>query len=72
MFIGTDVCKAKRLQFNGGYNCSGSMDSVTCSLWCPSGIEFEFPPASGYTCTYAEGVFKPQPIPQCVYGKNLF
>ncbi|KAF5285691.1 hypothetical protein FQR65_LT13076 [Abscondita terminalis] len=65
------VCKAQKLNFNGGYNCSGNGDIFQCSLMCPEGIEFEFPPANAYVCSYAEGKFLPEPIPQCVFEDNM-
>lgn len=71
MFEGTDACNAKKLTFNGGYNCSGTRESFSCSVFCPQGISFEFPPAPLYTCSYDVGVFEPLPIPQCVYGEKL-
>lgn len=70
-FSGTDACSARKLGFNGGYNCSGSFDSFSCSLSCPEGVPFEFTPAPVYTCTYDVGIFQPLPIPQCVYGQNM-
>ncbi|XP_071447163.1 hemocytin-like [Hetaerina americana] len=63
-----DACSAQKLLFNGAYNCTASGISFSCSLSCPVGIEFEFPPASIYTCSYETGEFSPAPIPQCKYG----
>ncbi|XP_030749920.1 hemocytin [Sitophilus oryzae] len=65
-----DVCSVKKLQFNGGYNCSGDMTSFGCSLSCPEGIAFQFEPEPVYTCLYSTGEFQPSPIPQCVYPSN--
>lgn len=57
--------------FNGGFFCSSVDDSYSCTLNCPAGIEFEFPPATAYICSYDTGVFYPQPIPQCKYSENM-
>lgn len=67
-----EVCApAKKLQFNGGYNCSGTQDSMSCSVYCPPGIKFDYSPASVYTCEYASGKYMPDKVPQCVFGKIL-
>lgn len=71
IFTAVDACSADKIGFNGGYNCSGDGESFSCALECPGGIEFEFPPASVYTCQYSEGTFEPQPIPQCVFASNM-
>ncbi|XP_025836285.1 hemocytin [Agrilus planipennis] len=63
-----DACTSTKLQFNGGYNCSITGEFFSCVLSCPEGVDFEFPPASIYTCSYDTGTFVPFPIPQCVYG----
>ncbi|XP_066254573.1 hemocytin [Euwallacea similis] len=65
------ACSAKQLQFNGGYNCSGDMDSFSCSISCPEGISFQFPPEPKYTCFYSQGQFLPSPQPQCVFPGNF-
>ncbi|XP_046389468.1 hemocytin isoform X2 [Ischnura elegans] len=65
-------CNAQKLQFNGAYNCTGSGMSFSCSISCPVGIEFEFPPAAIYTCSYETGLFSPSPIPQCKLGAGRF
>ncbi|XP_017781781.1 PREDICTED: hemocytin [Nicrophorus vespilloides] len=67
----SSACSARKLQFNGPYNCTGNLDSFSCSISCPEGIQFEFFPESLYTCTYDTGVFLPSPVPQCVYPKNV-
>ncbi|XP_066594945.1 hemocytin-like [Prorops nasuta] len=67
----SEVCNSIKLGFNGGYQCTSIGDTYSCSLNCPIGIEFDFPPAKAYTCTYDKGVFEPQPIPLCVYGSNV-
>lgn len=57
--------------FNGGFFCSNIDDTYSCTINCPTGVEFEFPPASVYICNYETGVFMPQPIPQCNYSENM-
>ena len=59
------------MHFNGGYNCSGGGDSISCSLSCPSGVSFNTPPAKLYTCYYKDAKFLPQPIPQCVFEDGV-
>lgn len=44
---------------------------MSCTLSCPAEIDFEFPPATAYTCDFATGKFTPAKVPKCVYGKNL-
>lgn len=66
-----DTCDAEKLRFNGGYYCNGDSETYSCTLNCPAGVEFEFPPATAYTCTYDKGVFEPQPIPQCKVDNNV-
>jgi len=43
----------------------------SCTLKCPAGVEFEFPPVKNYVCTYDKGIFEPQPIPQCKVNDNI-
>lgn len=59
------------MKFNGGYNCSGSGDEISCSLYCPPGITFNKAPASKYTCQYKVAKFLPAPIPECVFGDGV-
>ncbi|XP_071561739.1 hemocytin [Temnothorax nylanderi] len=66
-----DVCDAEKLHFNGGYHCRDSGDTYSCTLYCPPGIEFEFPASSVYICTYDKGIFEPQPVPQCKVENNI-
>ncbi|XP_046603352.1 hemocytin isoform X1 [Neodiprion virginianus] len=66
-----NACNIGKLGFNGGYNCSGDALHFSCTLNCPDGIEFESSPAAVYTCLYSEGIYKPQPIPQCKYANNM-
>ncbi|KAI5641725.1 von willebrand factor type D domain-containing protein [Phthorimaea operculella] len=68
----TSVCDVRKLSFNGGYKCFGDGDSFSCTLNCPAGVAFSSPPADLYTCTYATGIFQPQPIPHCVYTGVAF
>ena len=70
-FADASVCTPAKLNFNGGYNCSGSLSSLNCVLYCPQGIEFSSEPAPIYTCPYETGVFQPQPIPQCQISSNM-
>ncbi|XP_031828807.2 hemolectin [Nomia melanderi] len=66
-----DACNGEKIGFNGGFHCSSNGDDYSCILNCPDGIEFEFPPAAEYKCSYETGVFEPQPIPQCKYSENM-
>ncbi|KAG8236359.1 hypothetical protein J437_LFUL016579, partial [Ladona fulva] len=50
-----DSCSPQKLGFNGGYNCTSSGTSYSCTLSCPAGIEFESPPVPFYSCDYASG-----------------
>lgn len=70
-YAAADACNGKRMGFNGGFYCSSDGESYSCTLNCPAGVEFEFPPAAAYTCSYETGVFVPQPIPQCKYSENM-
>lgn len=65
-----DRCSIKNTNFNGGFRCSGSASEMSCTLNCPDGIDFEFPPATAYVCKFKTGKFTPERIPQCVYGKE--
>ncbi|XP_026826604.1 hemocytin isoform X2 [Ooceraea biroi] len=66
-----NACDAEKLRFNGGYHCTSVGDTYSCTLKCPVGVEFEFPPAESYVCTYDRGTFEPQPIPQCKVDDNI-
>uniref|UniRef100_A0A7G3AKI1 Putative hemolectin isoform b n=1 Tax=Lutzomyia longipalpis TaxID=7200 RepID=A0A7G3AKI1_LUTLO len=66
-----DNCAPKKMKFNGGYNCSGTGDTISCTLYCPQGVNFDFQPAPVYTCSYAKGVFSPETVPKCVFGDNM-
>lgn len=66
-----DVCNARRLNHNGGYNCSGDTEGFSCSVYCPDGVQFEYPPSPLYRCLYETGVFIPRPVPRCLYGTNI-
>ncbi|CAK9818181.1 SSPO [Anthophora quadrimaculata] len=65
-----DTCNGEKMGFNGGFFCTSADNTYTCTLNCPAGVEFEFPPASEYICNYATGIFLPQPVPQCKYSEN--
>ena len=62
-------CSIKKTGINGGYKCSGSLSEMSCTIWCPDGIDFEFPPSPAYTCKYETGLFTPSRIPKCVFGQ---
>ncbi|XP_059615285.1 hemocytin [Phlebotomus argentipes] len=64
-------CAPKKLKFNGGYNCSGTGDTITCTLYCPQGVEFDQQPAPQYTCSYASGVFSPSFVPKCIFSSDM-
>ncbi|KAG5675394.1 hypothetical protein PVAND_005302 [Polypedilum vanderplanki] len=64
-------CLPKKLNFNGAYNCTSTGDFISCKLYCPKGISFDFEPASVYTCSYAVGEFMPKQVPTCVYGEGM-
>ncbi|RZF44969.1 hypothetical protein LSTR_LSTR001930 [Laodelphax striatellus] len=68
-----DVCDARKLNFNGNYNCSGTGDYFSCSLTCPLGMSFASNAAIGqvYTCDYSTGSFTPSVVPQCVFGAGV-
>jgi hypothetical protein len=70
-FTAVENCAPERMNFNGGYNCSGGSASFSCSLNCGADGVFEFPPAPRYTCEYAKAQFVPDPIPMCIFGKHL-
>lgn len=59
------------MKFNGGYNCSGSGDAMTCTLYCPPGVSFDTPPAPKYTCNYKDAKYMPSRIPQCVFDDGV-
>ncbi|KOX75564.1 Hemocytin [Melipona quadrifasciata] len=65
------ICNGEKMGFNGGFFCSSIDDTYSCTINCPAGVEFEFPPAPAYICNYETGVFTPQPIPQCKYANNM-
>ncbi|KAG6461849.1 hypothetical protein O3G_MSEX012891 [Manduca sexta] len=64
----TNVCDIRKLAFNGGYKCFGDSEKFSCKLNCPPGSSYSTPPAEVYTCTYASGIYQPQPIPHCVFN----
>ncbi|CRK93441.1 CLUMA_CG006977, isoform A [Clunio marinus] len=67
----TENCSPKKSNFNGSFNCSGSETVMSCSLSCPEGVDFDFPPSSVYKCKFAEGNFTPSPLPKCMYGEGV-
>ena len=64
-------CKPELLDFNGGYNCTGTQTSFSCVVYCPVGIDFEFEPAPLYNCDYASSTFDPSPTPNCIFGSGV-
>lgn len=66
------ACSGEKLRFNGIHNCSGNGERLVCELRCPPGIESSSPFVKDYTCLYSTGIFEPQPIPSCVYGKFCY
>lgn len=72
IFTAVENCSPERMNFNGGYNCSGGSASFSCSLNCGADGVFEFPPAVIYTCDYAKAKFVPESIPQCIFGKSCY
>lgn len=67
---GTERCATTKMNFNGGFQCTGSADYLSCKITCPKGISFDFQPADVYTCHYETAEFVPKQVPRCVYGKN--
>lgn len=65
-----DRCVTTKMNFNGGFQCTGNADSLSCVLSCPKGINFEYPPAQVYTCRYETAEFQPKQVPKCIYGKK--
>lgn len=63
------ACDVRKLAFNGGYNCFGDSEKFSCKLSCPSGASLSSSNTDEYTCLYSTGVFEPQPIPHCVFGR---
>lgn len=67
-------CAPERMNFNGFSNCSCGSSSlsccVLCSLNCGADGVFEYPPASVYSCEYAEAKFVPENIPQCIFDNK--
>lgn len=73
MFTAVENCAPERMNFNGFSNCSCGSSSLSCCVLCSlnCGVDgvFEYPPASVYSCEYAEAKFVPENIPQCIFGK---
>lgn len=68
----TDVCDARKLNFNGNYNCSELGGVFSCTVSCPIGLTFQTRPSDLYSCDYSEGVFHPSSVPQCVFSEWYF
>lgn len=62
-------CATTKLNFNGGFQCSGTAHVLSCKLTCPKTVNFEFQPADEYVCSYETGQFSPAKVPRCVFGK---
>lgn len=68
-FLAKESCDIRRLVFNGNYNCSGDSQALTCTLKCPSGMNFQTEPAAHYVCLYETGVFQPSDVPKCIFSE---
>lgn len=66
-----DRCAPHKIGFNGSVRCVGTSTTMNCTLSCPAGIDFDSPPAAGYTCKYETGTFTPSKVPKCVYGEGV-
>ncbi|XP_073969601.1 hemolectin isoform X3 [Rhodnius prolixus] len=66
-----ESCDIRRLVFNGNYNCSGDSQALTCTLKCPSGMNFQTEPAAHYVCLYETGVFQPSDVPKCIFSEYV-
>ena len=65
-------CDPSKLNFNGGYNCSGNQETLSCSLFCPDGIQFSKQPEPYYTCSYSNGRFESKfAMPQCLLEQGM-
>ena len=64
-------CSPSKLNFNGGYNCSGDQYKYSCHLFCPPGIEFSAVPEPAYVCQYEIGKFDPPVVPTCEISSNM-
>jgi len=67
---GSERCSLRNMPFNGSLSCNGTSEYFTCSVFCPPGMSFSFPPAHRYTCYYQTGVFSPSNVPQCQFGQR--
>lgn len=59
------------MKFNGGYNCAGDENLMNCTLYCPSGVDFDVKPAPVYTCNYKDAKYMPSRIPECVFDEGV-
>lgn len=64
-------CSITRTGFNGGYRCTGSVAETSCTIYCPEGTDYEFSPATMYSCKYETGRFIPSTIPKCIAGNFI-
>ena len=64
-------CSPSKLNFNGGYNCTGDQYKYSCRLFCPPGIEFSAVPEPVYVCQYEIGNFDPPVVPRCEISSNM-
>lgn len=65
-------CDPSKLNFNGGYNCSGNQETLSCSLFCPDGVQFSKQPEPYYTCSYSNGRFESKfAMPQCLLEQGM-
>ena len=54
---------------NGTATCQSTPTTMQCSISCPTGFKFEYPPAAEYVCR--DGTWSPRPtFPKCIAGKN--
>ncbi|KAK7602195.1 hypothetical protein V9T40_009636 [Parthenolecanium corni] len=60
-------CDPSKLNFNGGYNCTGDEEVSACHLSCPPNSSPSRPLEPVYICSYSEGIYQPNNIPQCEY-----
>ncbi|XP_037049496.1 neurogenic locus notch homolog protein 1-like [Bradysia coprophila] len=66
-----DRCAPQKIGFNGSVRCIGTSTSMNCTLSCPSGVDFDSPPAPVYTCSFETGLFTPSRAPKCNYGSGV-
>ena len=64
-------CSPSKLNFTGGYNCTGDQYKYSCRLFCPPGVEFSAAPEPEYVCQYEIGKFQPPLVPRCLIKSNM-